>query len=858
MKIVSFVLTLVLIFGIVPDCTFAMENTRADNHNMLLALGIADEGDVLSQSGSVVTRAQFVKYALRTAGVVNPDLAEALPFADVSSTHSEYSYIASAVKLGYISGSNGFFLPDDAISMYAASKIAVHVLEYQLLAESSGGYPTGYMKYADKLKIFDDCPIADNEALTSDEVCRILVNMLHADVLETTAVGDDGNSYMPYSNLLERRHHVYTGEGIVTASAYSSVSTPDALGDTNLLEIDWELYSLNGIKSAHTYIGQQVRFYYKKISSARRELVYICPGENNLVLTLGGKDIEKISTSEIKYFENEKETSIRLSKAFSLIYNGNLQAVTSGNISSFINENTENLTVISNDGDKTADVIIAESYRTVFVGGISAKTYSVADSLGGASLILDPEDKFYDVFIEKEGKEISFSDIKVNDVISYYESKSDVKTLKKLIVSDKSVKGQVTEKMSTENKISIDGVFCEASDYMYSTIDLGMSGVFYLDAFGKIVNCRTDELDVVYGYITGIGKKSPMGGYEVKIFTENNRWVELPLAKKLRSNGKSVADKDLFDSLGGEAMENQLVAYLVNSNREVIRLDVASSFEKNSQEEKEAIQKQTFRHSGSYPSIAYRADGPSFDDKFYLDDTIIFSVPLRDAKDYTYSDDKFEILSTSSLINSGLYKVDVFDVNEFGRAKVCVIPYREKSVGSTEQIMIVDHVTEAVNNEGTVVKAIRGLYSGIEAKLLVAENISDTHLENVSKLSKGDVIRFTLNKDGYAEAISGTKLIDYAKDGDNVKKIIGASYDIGAFIAGEVKAVSQAEGIIGVDCGYSGGDNAYHRLGSLKAVYIFNRAQNTMEAAGISDISEGDYVYMTSRYLRAGIIIVVK
>lgn len=531
--------------------------------------------------------------------------------------------------------------------------------------------------------------------------------------------------------------------------------------------------------------------------------------------------------------------------------------ITSSNISKILKPHSGTVSLIDNNSDGIYDVIFAENYRTVFVSAISPKSWTVADGLGGTSLVLDPDDKSYDVYIEKDGKKAEFKDISVNSVISYYESSSNTKKLKKLIISDTSVKGEITAYDSTSKKYAVDDVFYEVSDYMASGLDLGMVGTFYLDHFGRIVNCRNDEVDIVYGYITGMTKQNSLGSYEVKIFTENNRWVILPVAKRVRYNGVSKTDAELYSLLGAENFEKQLITYLVSPDRELKTINTAKVFEKNTEEEKQAINKQIFRLSDTYSRIGYRAEGPSFDDKCYLGGTIIFSVPYENSSDYTYSDDKFEIISTSDLVNSGLYDAKAYDMDEFGNAKACIIPYANKTVSSTSSLFIVDHVTQAVNKEGTVVKAIRGFYMGIEAKVLLDENISQTHFDNVSALNKGDVIRISLNKSGYVVAISSSKLIDYANEG-NAKKIVGASYDIGSFIAGEVTAVSSSDGKIAIDCGYSDGRKAVHKLSSLKTVYEFDRKTNTMTVSDISAVSVGDYVYLTSRYLAVNSIIVVK
>ena len=77
----------------------------------------------------------------------------------------------------------------------------------------------------------------------------------------------------------------------------------------------------------------------------------------------------------------------------------------------------------------------------------------------------------------------------------------------------------------------IDGIEYKFDKNLYSNLRPGLTCKLLIDAFGGVRSCERIN-DVVYGYLKGI-KSFGMEGGRCKIFTENNRWVELDLADKI-------------------------------------------------------------------------------------------------------------------------------------------------------------------------------------------------------------------------------------------------------------------------------------------------------------------------------------
>lgn len=75
-------------------------------------------------------------------------------FTDVAPESSYFDIVSYAVKLGIINGyPNSAFMPDAPITYMQFYKMLVVALGYGQQAEISSGYPDGYFKYIQTLKL---------------------------------------------------------------------------------------------------------------------------------------------------------------------------------------------------------------------------------------------------------------------------------------------------------------------------------------------------------------------------------------------------------------------------------------------------------------------------------------------------------------------------------------------------------------------------------------------------------------------------------------------------------------------------------------------------------------------------------
>ena len=67
-------------------------------------------------------------------------------FADVPEDDPYLNFVKLAVNMNIMTAENGYFMPDDDIEYSHLLKVIVCVLGYGELAESLGGYPSGYSR----------------------------------------------------------------------------------------------------------------------------------------------------------------------------------------------------------------------------------------------------------------------------------------------------------------------------------------------------------------------------------------------------------------------------------------------------------------------------------------------------------------------------------------------------------------------------------------------------------------------------------------------------------------------------------------------------------------------------------------
>ena len=152
-KIISLIISFVVISGIFCVPSIADEEKKAlygNEYEMVNTL--FDIGGFFDDAESEVSRMQFVKAFLKMFDYTYSDENFKISFTDVKENTEEYFLLKNAVWSGIISDAS-FFRPDDTITLPEALKICSVPAGYMKKAEALGGYPTGYIRMANELRI---------------------------------------------------------------------------------------------------------------------------------------------------------------------------------------------------------------------------------------------------------------------------------------------------------------------------------------------------------------------------------------------------------------------------------------------------------------------------------------------------------------------------------------------------------------------------------------------------------------------------------------------------------------------------------------------------------------------------------
>ncbi len=163
------------------------------------------------EDGSLVTRLEMVKYTVRLRGL--GEAAEAAvgdtAFSDVGMDDDFSGYINIAEQSGIINGmGDGTFRADDNVTLEQAVKMLMAAIGYTPMAESFGGYPTGYILTAAQMGVTRGVSGVGSDAITLAQAKTLLENALYTPVMEQTTWSPEGAGY----EIMEGEDYIKTPE----------------------------------------------------------------------------------------------------------------------------------------------------------------------------------------------------------------------------------------------------------------------------------------------------------------------------------------------------------------------------------------------------------------------------------------------------------------------------------------------------------------------------------------------------------------------------------------------------------------------------------------------------------------------
>ncbi|MBR3933678.1 MAG: S-layer homology domain-containing protein [Clostridia bacterium] len=192
-KVICLIIVLANIFCI-PTSAKEIKVTDAIKNDLFnYEIMIGDENGDLRLKDNI-TRAEFCKMICVTQGFKDGETLKNTVvenFYDVDQNHWAYDYIQTARGLGLIEGvGNGYFNPDESITVQDSIKIIVTTLGYKPKAEKEG-YPNGYINIAEEIGLINKADFVLNNYATREEVAYLIYTSLDIPLLFQTAFGKE-------------------------------------------------------------------------------------------------------------------------------------------------------------------------------------------------------------------------------------------------------------------------------------------------------------------------------------------------------------------------------------------------------------------------------------------------------------------------------------------------------------------------------------------------------------------------------------------------------------------------------------------------------------------------------------------
>ncbi len=750
----------------------------------LSSLGViqGDENGALNLNEQM-TRAEFAKIITMLKG--SETIAQGFTFADMADVPSDNwacGYIGYCVQAGLMQGDgDGYFRPDDNITLEECVKTVVVLLGYEVAAAERGGYPVGYYNIAVEKGLLKSVSGNRSEAAIRQDIVMLVYNALDVPMLVSTYSEDASYKEDPNQtlrSLLESMKDMLTYTGIVTANFNTWLNTPiDNMTETQI-EIDGVLFETQ-VANAGDYIGQEVRVYYQENDSMRHPLIYnIEPTSRNTKTVLDNRDVVEISQTAVKYWKADKERTLSLENDALLVYNNRVETKI---LSEFAELTEGEMILIDNDGNNRIDYVFIEDYKNYIVdnaaknGNLKLKYYAFEDGKEMPKyrhIQIDFSQENSYTVEDAEGNRLNYEDIESGDVVSVFENNTD-SFVRIIVTKESTVSGKVVF-IGKDNDIRLDGseeLYHVANDALAENLQMGESYRFSLNFRGDIVYAEDDdsvESNWKYGYINATAEKT-FETVSIQLITagqvENREEVDqadrtnkdtVPVTlcsndsiqtivqtEKLSADGGRIKPEVLLEKEHKSPYVGVPIRYMLSSTGQLSRIETLEYAAGNSEMQYNAKEKVFAKKSG-LSSAAFLID----------ENTRVICIPTNADASQTDMMTRVSVDNKDVLLryNANGYELD----EETGAVKLMVLRTEMKAsaVGTVEEnsakMGLIESAALSVDEDGEEYLTLT-MITGSEVKEMKTLPLSDGR-EGLRSLRSGDFIFYSDDADGNLEA----------------------------------------------------------------------------------------------------------
>ncbi len=715
-----------LILSFIMLLSFAPPSLAIEYDSYKLELVANVTGYDLSDTEKV-TRAQFAKllaYAMTGGEISN----NSKYFSDVSVASFAGPSISYLASMGIVAGDGTSFYPDRIITKNEAVKMLVMALGYNLPAEKQGGYFTGYLAVASRLKLLDN--VGSEEELSGNAAMMLLYNTMHQYMLQETVFTENSiESSISDVTFLAAYRGIYKYTGKVNATAYVALNGYSPT-ERNAIIVGNKLIEKCPVEY-DTLIGRRVDAYYQ--DNGTLDVVYIRDrSEDYKVYTAEEIDDNPAAHSSRHIKLAKSSQKINISQYADVIYNGRL-IVTDGADFAFKDGYIE---VVESGGTSGADLVIINSVEYKRVTSVNETLQVIYATGNNGAAQYDLANSLSASLTDENGMQLSLAEIVNGDLLEIMESR-DLNTKDKIIRIKRvrnSFKGEIVS--DDVNKyglrlLGIDGKeYSVSRDFNGSTdcakLKIGDYVLCYINSRGEIALVEfAEKSDVLYGYLLDAGSSGTMKKvYELMVFSQENKSEILELDEKVKFNGERTERADIITALfdGGSEAKQQMLKYSLNSDGKINTLYTAVSYnfdpddetkklkEYNGTDEFYGITGYKFRYTASQYILASNETG--LEASFYPCDAVAYFNIVRPSSGGRITEDDIYASTVPHLVDGPSITCSLYDYGYSGSAKCVMSEINDRAYAMDYNLLLINRVVNGKDENGDDTARMYGYKKG--------------------------------------------------------------------------------------------------------------------------------------------------
>lgn len=800
------------------------------------------DGVVDFRPNDTITRAEVAAVVCRVQDLNGLSQATT-PFTDVPSSHWASGYVAQAAGQGIINGyGDGNFGPEDEVTYEQAVKMFVETLGYTPFVNVNGGYPSGHLTAAQRYGILDGVVGGSVGAkATRGQVAQIAFNAIDTPIMDRSSYGVDeefaiydGSNERDFITLLTRDLRTLKLSGVVKENQVTSfdngnsidtdekaqvkfdIDPADKYNGANYYDVKGKNYTYYAAESgAEDYLGYYVNAFVKETDrSGEYDVIAITPSSKNKTVSFTLDQFDSLDSNTIYYYKNDtdsKTSTLTLEKTIdAVIYNGVAYSKDLSNVfgaeksGALVEKNSiysGKVTLIDNDSTNGYDVIKVDIAATGVVdevsedGIVSFLNDPTTKEVDSVELDFDEDDNNQIIKLTKDGKAISYTELKKWDVLSiYYAGDANTEYYDVQVINANKLDSYITNMAASKTsantfEYTIDGNKYDVAAGYYTTKNFkpGLAGVFYIDANNKIVafdkngSSTSTTSNGNYAFIinASVGSTGFDKTVSVQMLTKDGKVVEEYLNDKVtfeNGNGTALGYKgsetfdadssyDLTDDFNLDkvktALKNQFVTYEMASNGYIKTVSFAVPGDEDDDVNGLALNYAAGTYSYDEEDKEIKVGSKSYS---VSDDTVVFYI--KGDNNATLTDDATATATSFAVVgnvsksgskvsngaslqnqkNTKSCAVAVFDT-EGEIAGALVMLDTTGGISDSTGVAVVDSVGKGTYN-GEALTTVTYFKDGVEMTSYVDEDIDSAIASKINNANQGDLFKFALSDDG--------------------------------------------------------------------------------------------------------------